>query len=353
MHLTKEQELWLQGEKGENLAWAMERLVRLGDERGSSKLIPVHSAHIPDWDQSVRRDRILSIGNGGLAVRCSLNPGRPLSNGIPLPNGLLDVRSCSPYLCGQTVARDSVVAWGGRAACAFVNSALGGRSELESFDDSLAAAICGLTPERGLHRDENRNSTVAVVIDGDDVDLGLLGTGISLNLNGEVPRLCGIRLGLAEYKMLSFAINSHGNMPLFHVQAEKKPPLGLDPVHASEILAQTEGRTDADVLILGCPHLSEQEVNNWARSIADRDVAMSTWFFVSGLCFDKSPKTGEVLRSKGAVSVDRCPLSFKDELRGKKVACTSPGLVGCLTTYGIDAFLVNDADALSMMLGKN
>ncbi len=334
------------------MAWAMGKLVRLGDECGSSRLVPVRSAHIPDWDVSSRRDRILSLAVDGLAVSCSLNPGRPLIDDEFLPPGLMNVRSCAPYLCGHNVSRDSIVAWGGRAACAFVNSGLGARSELESYDDSLAAAISGLTPERGLHRDEGRKATVAVVIDTPGIDLGALGAGISATLSGEVPQICGLRAGLGDFKKLSFAINSRGDMPLFHITAQQNVPNDLEAFYASEIVAEPDGREDADLLILGCPHLSEQEVNRWARALSDRGVGIMTWFFISSLCSDKSPKTGEILRCRGMIGIDRCPLSLKDEMNGKKVACTSPGLVGCLKSSGIDAFLVTDDDALGMMLGK-
>ena len=352
MHLTKAQEQCLQGEMGESLAWAMERLVRLGDERGSSRLIPVVSVHIPDWDVSLRRDRMRSLAVGGLAVRCSLNPGRPLVDGDTLPSGMMDVRSCTPYLCGHNVSRDSVVAWGGRAACAFVNSALGARSELESYDDSLAAAISGLTPERRLHKDEGRKATVTVIVDGADIDLGTLGAGISASLPGEVPHICGIRPGLGDFKKLSFAVNSRGDIPLFNVTAEQNAPDGLEAIYASDIVPEPDGRDDADLLILGCPHLSEQEVNRWARALSDRGCGIMTWFFISGLCWDKSPKTGDVLRTRGMVSIDRCPLSFKEEMNGRRVACTSPGLVGCLRSSGIDAFPVTDDEALRMMLAR-
>lgn len=334
------------------MAWALARLVRLGDEFDSPGLLPVASVHIPDWDVASRRDRILSLGSEGLATRCSLNPGRPLTDGSPLPTGLLDVRTCTPYLCGQTVSRDSVVAWGGRAACAFVNSALGARSEMESYEDALASAVSGLTPERGLHRDEGRRATVAVLIDTPEVDLAALGAGISASLSGEVPQICGLRVGLGGFKKLAFAINCQGDMPLFHVAPERRAPDGVEAIYSSQIATGSDGRLDADLLILGCPHLSEQEVNGWARALADRPVGIMTWFFISALCSDKSPKTGEVLGCRGRVNVDRCPLSFKDEMRGRKVACTSPGLVACLAVAGVDAFLVTDDEALDMMLGK-
>ena len=56
----------------------------------------------------------------------------------------------------------------GRAASAFVNSVLGAGSEMESFRISrIPQRSTGLTPERGLHLDQNRQATVSVLIKGE------------------------------------------------------------------------------------------------------------------------------------------------------------------------------------------
>ncbi len=348
MHLDRRQESDLSGERGEPRRWAMEVLCRVGDEAGSSRMVAVASAHIPSWDGPEGRS-LLALARDGLGARCSLNPACASPEAAEHPPNIMDVRSCAPYLCGQNVAPGSVVAWGGRAACAFVNSAIGARSEQESTRTALAAAICGLTPERGLHLDENREATVAVVIDDSGQDLEMVGHAASALLPGERPLFCGVRPGMGAFKRLALAVNSRGGSPLFHV-TDGGPPPGLERVNAADLASQGTLRKEADLLVIGCPHLSEQEINRWARRIGDDRPAMEAWFFMSRLCSDKSPKTGEVLRAAGRVIVDLCPIAMAEEMEGKRVACSSPVLADMLSDRGLDAFYLNEegmAQALS------
>ncbi len=349
MHLSKEQERLLDGEMGHYKAWAMEALVSLGDMADSERLIPIESAHIPDWDISGRRSLLSSLTLDDLVVPTSLNPGRPLVD--VQASDVFRVRSCTPYLCGQRVVKGSSVAWGGRAACAFVNSALGARSGIETFDSALAAAITGLTPERPLHMSSGRESTIAVA-EASSVEPLRLGEAISRHLPGHVPLLCGVRFGMGAFKGISFAINSLNSIPLFHTSASPEIPRGLEHVSAIDLVEEMEPRQDGDLLILGCPHLSEQEVNRWARLVADRYPTIEVWSFISSLCDDKSPKTGTVLRSCGRVFVDRCPLSLIEEMRGRKVICNSPALATCLCDKGAYAFWISDAEVEKVMLGR-
>ncbi len=334
MHLDRRQEKDLSAENGEPRRWAMETLCRLGDEAGSSRMLRAASAHVPAWDNPEGRP-LLELASGALESRCSLNPACAATDGTELPPGFTGIRSCAPHLCGQRAAPGEIVAWGGRAACAFVNSAVGARSEPEGTASALAAAICGLTPERGLHLDENREPTVAVVLERGCGDLEGIGHALSKLLKGEVPVLCGVRPDMGAFKRLALAINRKGDMPLFHVRSGG-PPGGLERIDANGLSCQEP--EEPDLLLIGCPHLSEQEVNRWARAICDRPPGVEAWFFMSQLCSDKSPKTGEVLRRAGRVISDLCPLSLAEEMRGRRVGCSSPALAEMLSELGLCSF---------------
>lgn len=232
----------------------------------------------------------------------------------------------------------SAAARGGRAAGAFVNSVRGVRSEQDTFESAVASAIAGVTPARGLLLEENRRATVAVAVDrAPRNDHSMLGWLISRLVPGEVPLICGIAPGYDEAKRLAFSINHQGNVPLFHL-SRGAPPIGLERVDISPSNrddALPPGGGDTDLVIMGCPHMSEQDINRWAwLSKGCRMPDVETWFFTSRLCAIKYPGTASVLRSRGKVLVDMCPPMLLNELRSRRVSCDSCGLVDCLRRHG-------------------
>ncbi len=352
MYLNREQELASSGELGPSPEWAMRVLCRLGDHHHAARLVPVRSTHIPDWCARKLSELPFDISVADpLLTYTTANPGGT-DHGLSLDKmawenlGVRISYTCTPYLVGNHPNRGEVVAWGGRAASAFVNSVFGARSEVESFDSALASAITGLTPERGLHLEENRQATMAVLVhEVDDLDYSMLGWSLSRVLKGEVPLLCGVRPSFDEAKKLAFTINAIGNMPLFLMQKGIVPPLRLerldldmDEIHES---IEMEWGFAPDLAIVGCPHLSEQEINWWSKRLADRvNRGMEAWFFTSRLCLDKCPLSGAVLRSVGRVFVDCCPLTMQIELKGRKVACDNPTLAASLISAGVKAHFI-------------
>lgn len=350
MYLSKEHEKAVSGEMGPAIQWALERLCKSGDVQKAERLVKVRSVHIPGWCEERSSEIWSFLGSirGKAEMPITANPGGEDDPTALSRKSLLEslrphcayTCSCAPYLSGNHPT-SGVVAWGGRAACAFANSVLGARSEMETFETSVASAIAGVVPERGLHLDENRRVTVAVVVKGiGEADLPSIGREIARTMPGEVPLICGIRPNFDEAKKLALAVNADGKVPLFRMQGHSKPPFGVEAVELD--LSTFQGReakeAPADLAILGCPHLSEQEINHWSKRLSGRATSKAeVWFFTSRLCLDKCPLSGAVLRSRGKVFVDRCPLSMRRELDGLKVVCDSPSLADRLRRCGVDA----------------
>jgi predicted aconitase len=350
IYLDRKQERLLQGEHGEANRWAMGVLVRLGDEARSERLIPISSVHIPDWygQRQSKAWAWLDTIVGSAELPITANPG-----GVDDPAALIRKKtlmalcpnkvytfSCAPYLSGNHPAQGKHVAWGGRAAVSFVNSILGAKSETESFESALASAITGLTPERGLHLDENRNPTVAVrVPENIGSDYALLGGLVSNLVGNEIPVICGPYPPYDEAKRFAFAINGNGKVP-FYKLSRKMPLVEIEKIDLEVHTWQDAliEQNSPDLLILGCPHLSEQDINRWGRFMSGhRYGRVEIWFFTSQLCLDKCPNTGAVLANRGRVMVDRCPLSMLDEIDGLMVGCDSPALASCLSAAGVEA----------------
>jgi predicted aconitase len=267
--------------------------------------------------------------------------------------GLRISYTCTPHLVGNHPYREEVVAWGGRAAVSFVNSVMGARSEVETNESALASAITGLTPERGLHLDRNREATVAVVAP-DWADLTALGFALSRDLHGDVPLLCGVRPTFDEAKRLAFSLNTRGSVPLFKMQRGPDPPIGLERLEVSrgDLETALDNAVEPDLVIVGCPHMSEQDINRWSKLLSGRPTSRTdAWFFTSRLCMDKCPIFGAVLKARGRVFVDACPLAMREELIGRSIACDSPGLAECLTGAGLKAAYLPDAELLARIVG--
>ena len=350
MILTRGQEKALSGRLGPAKGWAMEVLCRIGDDRGSSRLLPVHSVHISDWRSNLRSEaweHLLSVGS---AVHATANPGGPPHDRDAVEKALVLEQlssariytcTCAPHLVGNHPSVGGVVAWGGRAAGAYANSVLGVRSAAETFESAVASAIIGLTPERGILVEESRRPTVAVTVaEHIDRDHALLGWLISQEVPGEVPVICGIAPDHGEAKRLAFSLNHDGRTPLFSISRNGPPP-GLEqvsiPASAWDIVDACDGES-IDLVIMGYPHMSEQDINRWGRLMnGGRMPSVESWFFTSRLCADKSPATSSILRAMGRLFTDMCPLSAIDHLRQRSVGCDSPGLAECLRQAGVKA----------------
>ena len=350
MILKREQEDALSGRQGPPKRWAMEVLCRLADEHSSSRMVPVRSVHIPDWRANLGSEAWGHLASG-VAVPTTANPGGPPNDRAAEERALLleHLRptriytcTCAPYLVGNHPPLGGVASWGGRAAGAFANSVLGVRSAQETFESAAAAAIIGATPERGLLIDENRRPSVAVTMNerirNDHALLGLLVSGL---VPGEVPLICGIAPGHDEAKRLAFSINHDGRMPLFRMSRNGPPP-GLEQVELTSSAwadAVDAGEYDeTDLVIMGCPHMSEQDINRWGRLMKGRGMPHAeAWFFTSRLCADKCPATSAVLKARGRLFTDMCPLTLISDLSQRSVACDSPGMATCLRRSGVKA----------------
>jgi predicted aconitase len=228
---------------------------------------------------------------------------------------------------------------------------------METFDSALASAITGLTPERGLHLVENRKPTVAVIVtDHEHQDVIALGQHLAKVLPSEVPLICGVKPTFDEAKKLAFSLNSKGTMPLFHLSRNSSPPPGLDRIEidAGRLDHLAFSDLSPDLIVLGCPHLSEQDINRWAKKLAGRSTTRTeVWFFTSRLCLEKCPVFGAVLQARGRMFVDRCPLGMKEEMAGKSVACDSLVLAECLSKAGLKAVYLPDTELLKAMCRKD
>jgi predicted aconitase len=353
MNLTLEEQSMLAGTHGKAAQTAMQILTALGRIYGAERLIPVRSVQI----SGVSYDNLgeaglewlteMADGNGRVRVQTTLNPaGMDLENwralGIPedfaekqlrvidafTRMGVIPTCTCTPYLAGNLPALGDSIAWAESSAVCYANSVIGARTNREGGPSALAAALTGLTPEYGLHHENNRAPGVTVDVEtdlSDTSDFGALGKVIGgrLEASGQkfIPFIHGVNSATPEQlKSLCASIATFGGLAMFHMQGitpeagNYPPPREVMTVTREDLTAAKQSLTDAsaeetDFVSLGCPHLTLREVARIADLLNGRQVVKEFWITTSRPVKHEADRLGysAILQRSGAkFAVDTC-----------------------------------------------
>ncbi|KXA91604.1 hypothetical protein AKJ57_00510 [candidate division MSBL1 archaeon SCGC-AAA259A05] len=315
MNLTKVQEKMLSGEKGEAVQKAMEILVGLGDIYEAEKFIPVKSAHLSGIS-------IKTAGNAGLnfieemvemgagvSVPTTINPAAlDLQNweelGVPEEISKKQIRiieayrkmgadpvcSCVPYLIGNEPSLGQHVAWSESSAVVYANSVLGARTNREGAPSALASAVTGLTPDYGYHLDENRLGSVKIRPDpglfkGEGTfSYSVLGYWVGDNFPGSVPVIENLHPNLEQQRALGAGMATSGAIALYHIprvtpEAKENPEIcetnnevSFETEEFNEIRSELDQTSEADIICLGCPHASREELRRLSQMNVEKEV---------------------------------------------------------------------------------
>ncbi len=367
MHLTKEQERMLSGEEGEVLKRMFRLLVRLGDIYGADRMIPVGSVQVAGVSYK-------SIGDPGLEfledfatkgakvrVLTYLNPpGMDMENwrdlGFPenfaekqmrimeafRKMGTITTATCTPYLAGNLPRFGEHIAWSESSAVSFANSVIGARTNREGGPSALAAALCGVTPNYGLHLDENRKPNVVVKVDvelGFNADFGALGWYVGGEVKKGIPYYRGIKdANTDQLKALGAAMAASGAVALYHVEnltpeAHLMDPGGLETIEVDkrelkEARDKLNTGKDPDIIILGCPHASLREIATLARKLEGKRLKKPVWICTSRIMKEAANRMGfteKIERAGGRVVADTCTVVSPIEQMGYKTTGVNSG----------------------------
>lgn len=367
MQLTKEQERMLSGEQGEVIERMSRLLVRLGDIYGADRMIPVGSVQVAGVSYK-------SIGDPGLEfledytskgakvrVLTYLNPpGMDLENwkdlGFPedfaekqmrimkafRKMGIITTATCTPYLAGNLPRFGEHIAWSESSAVSFANSVIGARTNREGGPSALAAALCGVTPNYGLHLDENRKPNVVVKVGADlkfNSDFGALGYHVGKQVKKGIPYFRGIEgANTDQLKALGAAMAASGAVALYHVEnltpeAQLMDPKGLETIEVGEKeLKETYGKLNTgeapDIIIFGCPHASLREIAALAGKLEGKRLKKPVWICTSRVMREAANRMGftEVIeKAGGKVVADTCMVVSPIERMGYKTTGVNSG----------------------------
>ncbi|KXA98343.1 hypothetical protein AKJ37_00295 [candidate division MSBL1 archaeon SCGC-AAA259I09] len=370
MYLNKEQERMLSGEESEAVQNAMEILVGLGDIYDAKRLIPIESAHISGISMRTSGEAGLSfiedmVDKGArTSVPTTINPaGMDLKNwkemGAPAEMSEKQIRmvdayekigaeptcSCVPYFIGNNPSFGEHVSWAESSAIVYANSILGARTNREGAPSALASSITGLTPEFGYHLKENRAGSLTIIPDLELFEgrstfpYSVLGYWIGENFPESVPVIRKIRPTYDQHKALGAGMAASGAIALYHIpsvtaEAKKNPEIcetgetvsfGVDEYEKT--VDELDQTSDCDLICIGCPHASIDELRFIAEKIDDEK---EIWVCLPRRTRNKE-KYGEV---------------FSDlEKRGLKLVCDTCMVVAPLSEMGYSSIGVNSTKA--------
>ncbi|WP_288268851.1 aconitase X catalytic domain-containing protein [uncultured Methanobrevibacter sp.] len=323
MYLTPEEEKMSNGEYGETIRKSMDILIALGDIYEAERFVDISSAQVSGVSYK-------TIGQAGLeyledlatdksakaSIPATLNPA-----GVDLDHwkelgfseffagkqnyivdaygklGITTLCTCTPYLIGNVPRFAEHVSWSESSAVAYVNSVIGARTNREGGPGALAAAIVGKTPLYGFHLDENRKANLVVNVESElsGVDFGALGYAVGQVVGDGVPyfKLQDQKVKNENLKALGAALASSGAVALYQVENITPEYKNMDIGNAEETITITKEDIEdtkaklstsnevPDLVCLGCPHASLEEIKDLAAIVEGRKIKNELWICTS------------------------------------------------------------------------
>jgi predicted aconitase len=358
MELTRAEEAMLAGREGPAKQRAMEGLVQLGRAFGAPRMVEIGYAHIHPG-MALYRDDVqlmeeLAAMGAKMAVPASANVANadminPHLSGAPenlvrlqrraigahQQMGCATAFTCTPYWAGHWPTWNMHMTSIESTVTIFCNSVLGARSNRDGFF-AVYAAITGRYPLFGLHLDDNRLGErlfrIETELEGTS-DFTCLGFAIGELTGAELPVITGFarRPNLDELDALGAGVSASGGAAMFIVPGVtppyadvaqafggRVPPeatiVGREIIDAVYARFCTGSPDEIDIIQLGCPHASFEEMKSYAALFAGRKVSnrSEVWITTSRAVRSRCQDEGllKSIEDTGAkVIVDTCPMS--------------------------------------------
>ena len=361
MYLTKEEEHICDGEFGWANQICMKILVRLGELFNATRLIPINSAHVSGVSYKTLGDapsdflEELANADAKVKVKATLNPQsfdrEYLYKKLP-PDlrqkqsdiityfekmGFTESLTCTPYYL-ENPKRGSHLAWAESSAVVYTNSVIGAWTNREGGPSALAAALIGKTPDYGIHKVENRQPKALVKLEKQlqsEVEFGALGIFLGKILEDKIPIIQDLQNASKDnLKHLGAALASTGMVNMFchENRGVKFNEIEKINVETKDIKQTIENLTttstqEPDLVFVGCPHCSLNEIKQVAELIGSRKVKDGTEFWVctSRHIKEKARKYVEKIeKSGGHILTDTCAVvTWTDKLGIKTIMTNS------------------------------
>lgn len=382
MDLTKEEKEMLDGKFGEGVALAMRVLVGIGEAFGAERMVKVSRTHVALSNQEADLWFVEKLVNNGATCRVSptVNPGFNLEyfqnittidpNDEEIINrtrkaykaiGATLTYNCTPYLEKNIPRFGEITAYSESSATPYINSVYGARTNRESAQSALCAAVTGRTPLYGLLLDENRKGEVLVEVQAemkDEFDYHLLGYVTPRKVGYKIPVYTGLPKDISPESLMNLGaqLNTGGAIPMYHIVGftpeaptieaafhGQKPEERIviteqDLKEMRDALSSDAGKID--FAMFGCPHLTINQVAKIAQQLEGKKLAVELWICTSYLTKELARRMGylEIINKAGGHIVeDTCvDQPCWHHLRGKKGVTDSPKCAYYTKRRGMD-----------------
>jgi predicted aconitase len=295
-------------------------------------------------------------------------------------HGIQLLKTCTPYLVGNTPKRGEHCAWMESSAVVFCNSVLGARTNTEGRESTSAAMLTGKVPDWGFHQESFRHGTHQIVAEvpiESLMDWGLLGYFVGDVVQENIPVISGPinKADVIRHKHFGAAAASSGGVELYHmaaitpeaptIEAAFGPRRPLETIRYGaaerkrtyEALNSTSKSAQVDYVMLGCPHAALEQIEEAARLLDGRKLSANTalWIFTSRIIklqADAKGLTKAITDAGGLIMTDTCSAIGRVMPKGTKVvALDSAKQAHYLPAImGIEAWFGTTADCISAAL---
>jgi len=350
MYLTDDEKDMLAGKYGEGVALAMKIQVAVGECFDAKRMVEISKAHVALSNQEADLWFVEKLLKAGAYCRISptVNPGFHLEfcrDNLSISSkdaelmertrnayreiGATLTFSCTPYLEANVPRFGEIISYSETSATAYVNSVIGARTNRESVQSSLCAAITGRVPEYGYLLAENRRGTVLVDVRADikdDFDYQLLGY-CAKKIGFGVPVFTGLPLNPSQEALINLGaqLNTIGAYAIYHIvgvtpEAQtiemafggKEPARTVvitndDLAEVQKSISHPEGKID--FAMFGCPHFTINQVREIARMVQGKKLAAEMWILTSSLTkelADRMGLTGTIESAGGHILDNTC-----------------------------------------------
>lgn len=411
MRLQPDEEAMLDGREGPAVQQAMALLVQYGEALGAERMVDVKNVCGANIFTPAQKQLAGGGDPAALFSQWSLNSDRPLSippvrvyscqligpmdreawavQGMRTEDaqaildseafsarlGIQLMNTCTPYQVGNVPVKGEHCAWMESSAVVYINSVLGARSNVEGRESAAAAMLTGKVPYWGYHIPENRRATHLVWVDW-DVERDGLGTAGVLDRGGARGRGPGDREhppcsqpGSTQAFRSRRSVLWRNGIPGITAEARTveealhgAPPRKVWRYGARERretwehLNSTGRDPEVDLVMIGCPHASVEQIWEVCRLLDSRRVHENTelWIFTPRALRQLADRNGytAILEQAGArLMSDTCPAIGQFLPKGTKVVAMDsakqahylPALMGVQGWFGSVADCVEAA----------
>ena len=294
-------------------------------------------------------------------------------------HGVKILKTCTPYLAGNTPAKGEHCAWMESSAVVYCNSVLGARTNTEGRESTSAAMLTGKIPDWGFHQTEFRFGThrIDVEVPVESVmDWGMLGYFVGDAVQERIPVLIG-KLGqpdLVRHKHFGAAAASSGGIELYHLVGMTPEAATMEEASGGRkpVEVLTYGRAErqktydainanasdpnVDYVMLGCPHAALEQIGEVCRLLAGRHISANAnlWIFTSRAVREQADARGyskTINDAGGMLMTDTCSAFAQALPPGTKVAALDsakqahylPAIMNIQAWFGSTADCINAA----------